>query len=257
MNRPQCIIRVILSAVIILLVSCVDGREEYWVGADGGGRAEITYRLPASVAMMYGGTAGIREWISSFLKDTPAINNSACEVVTEGDFIRVKVRANFNSALDLMDVAKGGSMKKLPSAAIHMAGEVESSISGRTLDLTRKVSLPKAVPACVLLPASALEGRHLVYIMHLPAPVMESNATRTEDGGSTLVWDFPLSQAVRTDLVTRFKMTIPIPWTLVSAVGIVVSVACLTFFLALRARKRKQAQRAASTCDPPVSGSDG
>ena len=257
MNWLQSITRLILSAVTILLASCIDGHEEYWVGANGGGRAEIIYRLPASIAMMHGGEAGIRECVTTFLKGTPAITSSACEVVTEGNLTRVRIRANFDSALDLMEVARGGSIKTLPSAAVHMAGDVKASISGRTVDFTRKVSAFKAVPGCMLLPDSAFEGRHLVYIIHLPSSVIESNATRMEDEGHTLVWDFPVSQALKTDLVTRFKVAIPIPWMLVSTTGMALSVAGLTFFLARRARKRNQAENAASACDPPVSGSDG
>jgi len=258
MNRLQGITRLILSACTILLVSCIDGREEYWVRADGGGRAEINYRLPASVAMMHGGEAGIRECVTTFLKGTPAIRNSACEVVADSDFTSVKIRANFDSVLDMMELARGGSIKKLPPAAVHMAGELKTSISGRTVNLTRTVSVGKAMPGYILLPDSSLDGRHLVYIIHLPSSVVESNATRTEDGGHTLVWDFPLSQALKTDLVTRFKVLIPIPWALVSVAGIVVLfVAGLTYFLAHKVRKRKRPEKVASARDPVVSESNG
>jgi len=228
------------------------------VGANGAGRVEIIYHLPTSIAMLYGGEAGIRESVTTFLKDTHAFTSAACEVVTEGDLTRVRVRAHFDSALDLMEVTRDGSIKKLPPAAGHMAGDIKTFISGRTVDFTRKVSAGKALPGGTLLPDSAFDGKHLVYIIHLPSSVIESNATRTEDGGHTLVWDFPLSQALKTNLVTHFEMTIPIPWALAFATGIVLlSVAGLTFFLARWARKRNRVKKADSTCDPIVSESDG
>lgn len=80
----------------------------------------------------------------------------------------------------------------------------------------------------------------MTYIMHLPSVPMESNATRVENAGRTLVWDIPLSQALKSPVVTRFKMQIPIPWHLVATIAVPLSgVACATVLL----RRRKQRNR--------------
>jgi hypothetical protein len=63
------------------------------------------------------------------------------------------------------------------------------------------------------MPASSLEGR-LVTIMHLPAPASDSNATRTENRGRTLVWETPFATAVKSPVTYRFKMRAPLPWNL-------------------------------------------
>jgi hypothetical protein len=47
-----------------------------------------------------------------------------------------------------------------------------------------------------------------------------------EDAGRTLIWDIPLAQAVKSPVITRFKMDMPIPWTLVSCIAIPLSLAC-------------------------------
>ncbi len=239
MNAWRCLARLTVLAAVILLESCFDGREEYWVDASGGGCADITYCLSASAVAMHGGNDKIRDAVNAFLKDSPAITHSACEVVTEGDHTRVRVRAIYGSAMDLMDTMKDQSINRLPSAAVHLAGEVKTTLHGRTIDVTRTVSVAKAVPGCLLLPGSAFAGKRMVYIIHLPASPTGSNATRTDDGGRTLVWDIPLSQAVKTDSVIHFNLLIPIPWLLVSAAGVVVLPTLgLTFWLLRRRRKR-------------------
>jgi hypothetical protein len=240
MNLRQAGTRIFLLAAAALLTSCIDSREEYWLEADGGGRAEATYCIPAAVAAMHGGESGIRGLIDGFLKKTPEITSSECEVATEGNRLRVKIRAGFDSALDLKNVATGDAIKELPSAASNLAGKVTVDLQGRTLDFQRQISVSTALPGSSFLPDSQFEGHRMVYIMHLPTAVLESNATRTEDSGRTLVWDFPLTEALNSPIATRFKMEIPIPWTLVTTVALPLSLFC---GLAVR-RIRKSRKRA-------------
>lgn len=215
----------LLSATAIQLTSCIDSHEEYWLEADGGGRAEVTYTLPAAVARMHGGDSGIREIVTGFLHKTPEITSSGCEVVTRENRTCVTIRAAFDSALDLKDLASGQSIQSLPSAASHLAGQVRAGLSGRTLDFNRTITPSKALPGSAFLPASQFAGHRLVYIMHLPAAATDSNATRVEDSGRTLVWDIPLEQALGSPITTRFKMEIPVPWTLVTTIALPLSLA--------------------------------
>ena len=90
------------------------------------------------------------------------------------------------------------------------------------------------------MPASRLAGHRMISIIHLPAPALDSNATRTADGGRTLVWDTPLAEAVKRPVVSRFKMNIPIPPWAVAAVSLTIAAAAgllLVYFLRRRRRR--------------------
>lgn len=208
-----------------LLTSCIDCHEEIWLEADGSGHADISYTLPAVAAKFQGGEKGVREMIGKFLAETKAIRSSSHEVTTEKDRLHIHVSAAFDSALDLKEVATGGSMEKLPSSAENLAGKVNVSMQGRTIDLTRTISPGAALPGSMFMPASNFEGHRLVYIIHLPVAAKESNATRIEDGGRTLVWDFSLAQTIRAPFNTHFKAEIPIPKSLVIACSFTLLVA--------------------------------
>jgi hypothetical protein len=238
MTGLKFIVRTLVPVTAALLSSCIDCREEYWLRADGSGRAELTYLLPAAVAAAHGGEPGIREALVAFLKQTPEITSSNCEVVTRDKRVWIKIDASFDSALDLKDIVSRDSMKDLPAAANHLAGDIEAEMHGRTLDFQRRISAAAALPGSAFLPDSQLEGHRLTYIMHLPAVAGESNATRTEDGGRTLIWDVALSRAIREPVVTRFKMTVPIPWNLVSAIAVPLSLVS-GGWLMLRRRKSR------------------
>lgn len=246
MTPLKAITRTLLLIAAGTLTSCIDGREEYWLESDGSGRAEITYTLPAAIAKVHGGESGIRELIDGFLRNTPEISSSSCEVVTEESRLRVRIRTAFNSALDLRNIASGTALKELPSAASQLAGNVRVDLQGRTLDFKRQVSHARALPGSAFLPDSQLDGRRIVYIMHLPAAATDSNATRTEDSGHTLIWDIPLAEAIRAPLITRFKMKIPIPWTLVGTIALPLSLAGGFVFVRVR-KSRKQRQRPTTT----------
>lgn len=240
MTLWQSTTRMFLLATAVLVTSCIDGREELWLEADGSGRAEITYTLPVAAARLHGGESGIREMITRFLKDTPEITSSICEVTSDEEQLQVRVRAVFDSALDLKSVSQGRAIHQLPNSASHLAGVVTADISGRTVDFSRSISAGKALPVASFLPAAQFEGHRLVYIMHLPVAATESNAIRVEDSGRTLVWDVPLGEALNSPIVTRFKMDIPIPWKLMSAVTLPLSLA--GGFLLLRMRKARAAK---------------
>lgn len=206
--------------------------------ADGSGRAEITYHLPAAAAAVHGGESGLREMIDGFLKETPEFANSACEVVVEKKRVRMQIHIAFDSALDLRNISNRASIRTLPAAATHLAGEVTAALHGLNLEYTRKISASKALPGAAFLSAAQLDGHRMTYIMHLPSAPMESNATRVENAGRTLVWDIPLSQALKSPVVTRFKMQIPIPWSLVTAIAVPLSGAACAIIV-LRRRKMR------------------
>jgi hypothetical protein len=233
MELTRLIFRILTVITACLLVSCIDGREEIWLNADGSGRADVSYSLPATAAKFQGGEAGVRRLIGDFLKNTPAIATSSHEVLTDQDRLKIHVQATFNSALDLKEISKGTSLEKLPSSASYLAGDITVDVHGRTVDFSRTIAPGKALPGAIFLPVSQFKDRYLTYIIHLPEAATESNATRVEDAGRTLVWDYPLAAAIQNPFTLRFKAKIPIPpW-------VVVSVAAVFFLLAYFAIRRK------------------
>jgi hypothetical protein len=230
-------IRLFISLIAALLVSCIDGQEEFWFEADGSGRADLTYTLPAAAAITQGGEAKIRERISGFLQNTPEIIASSHEVSAEGNRLRIRIQAQFNSAQKLSHRASAETLRSLPAAVAHLAGTVDVDIDGRNLEFTRIAKPGLAIPGSMFFPSARLDGHQLTYIMHLPSAAIESNATRIEDSGRTLIWNVPLAQAVRQPVVTRFKTTVPIPWHLVSSV--VLPITLLGGFAAIKLRKSR------------------
>ena len=239
MAMVRHIVRSLTVISTCVMVSCIDGREEIWLNANGSGRADVRYSLPAAAARFQGGEAGVRRLIGEFLKKTPAIATSSFEVMTEQDRLKIHILATFDSALDLKEISKGAALEKLPSSATHLAGEMSVNLHGRTVDFARTIAPGKALPGAVFLPTSQFQGRNLTYIIHLPAAASESNATRTADAGRTLVWDYPLAAAIQNPVTLRFKARIPIPpWLVVAGAAVVFLLAYFTVRWKIRSRKR-------------------
>ena len=74
MDFRRAIVRLLACFAAPLLASCIDGREEVWVNADGSGRADVSYSLPVAAARFQGGEAGVRRKIEGVLKEAPGIS---------------------------------------------------------------------------------------------------------------------------------------------------------------------------------------
>ncbi len=237
MNRGRFTTRALVLVTALAAISCIDGREEVWLEADGSGRAEIAYSLPAVAARLQGGEAGIAKLIDGFLKGTPAIKTSTHEVTAKDDRLTVLVKVSFDSASELGGVSKSPAIEKLPAAATGLTGVINVDMHGRTVDLSRTINAGRALPGSTFMPASQFDGRSLEYIVHLPRPAEESNASRIENAGKTLIWNFPLSQVIQGPVTIRFKASVPIPrWIIGSVVGVALAAA----FVLVRAIWKRQ-----------------
>ncbi len=216
----------------------MESHEEVWLESDGSGRAEIRASLPAAILAARGGEKEVGAMIESALSSAGVFSSSHYQITTRGDRAEIRIEAAFDSAMDLVDMTEKSNSTTLPPAMSHMAGRIEVAIHGRTLDFKRVSTPGKALPGSGFLPASAFEGGRLVTTIHLPAAAYDHNASRTGNGGRTLVWETPLAQAVRKPLVARFRMDLPIPWHLVAGIGI--PVVCGVAFLIRRIRARRR-----------------
>lgn len=243
MTRYRYFVRALAFLTACLLVSCIDGREEIWFNADGSGRADFNYSFPASAARFQGGEAGVRKMIEKVLTDSKELKSSSVEVKSEQDRIAVHVQAAFDSVEDIASLAPGPeSPQKMPAAVEGLAGKFALIVKGRHVDLSRTVSASQALPGSMFMPASNFAGRNLVYILHLPQLPDESNATRVEDGGKTLIWEVPLAQALKRPLLIHFKATVPIPRSWIAAAcGSVLLGIALAGFGIVRWSKRRSA----------------
>jgi hypothetical protein len=226
------------ALIACLLSSCIDGHEEIWLNADGSGRAEVIYTVPAEAARFQGGEAGLGRLIGNFLKQATPLSNSSYQISTEGDRLKIQVNAAFKSALQLKKLSKGTADSKLPAAARYLAGEVDTHLSGRTLHFARTISPGKALPGSSFIPSSQTQSRKLTYIIHLPMAIEDSNATRTEDQGRTLIWDYPLVQALKQPFTTQFTAKVPIPTWAIFAVSLIIL--AITAGIIWMLRKRSQ-----------------
>lgn len=238
----RLMLRWLAILIACLLTSCIDGREEYWFNATGGGHATLTYSLPVAAADLSGGETAIREKIAAYLKDNEAFTSSSYTVTQVDGRLVATVNVAFRSVKDLKKLAKRGKGGDAPSAARYFMGDIDLEVKGLLVDFTRKISPTRAIPGALFLPRKELEGHNLQYIVHLPIQPLESNATRTEDAGRTLIWDIPLSQALREPFITHFKARIPLPrWLLPGLGGLVLSVG-----LGIWKWRKKAAKTAAS-----------
>lgn len=239
MEPRRFILRLLTLLAACLLVSCIDGREEVWLNADGSGRADVSYSLPAAAAAFQGGEDGVRRMIEGFLKKSPAISSSRCEVTQINDRLVIRVRASFDSAGDLGKISQGQSLEKLPSSANHLAGKFRVKQQRLSVDFSRTITAGGALPGATFMPESQFNGRNLTYIIHLPEAASESNATRVGDGGRMLAWEFPLAMAIRDPIIIRFKAPIPIPIPWIAAAGGIFLVLALFGIRKLRMTKRR------------------
>jgi len=226
----------LVLALCLLASSCIDCREEYWIARDGSGRATIAYDLPASFLAMRGESA-LRDSVKAWISDHPQLTLGSFDISHANDRATIKASVSFRSALDLVSLATDGSLDDMSPTTKALVGHFDFRAHGRDVELCRSVRPSDALGGGLLVPESEIDGRRFVYTLHLPAAALSSNATRTEDGGKTLIWDNPLADGMKGPILMRFKTRMPIPWKWIylGAGGAVLLAFLVRFYL----RKRK------------------
>lgn len=248
MNLLRLAARCIVMALPCLLVSCIDSREEFWLEANGSGRAELSFSIPTTAARMTGGNDGIRKMIEQLRQSGSALKNFRETITTQDDRTHIDVSFSFDSARDLEALREGEAFKSLPSAAAHMSGMIETEIRGLSIDYRRTIAVNKALPGAFLLPKSKFADCKLLTIMHLPVAASQSNATRVENAGRTLVWDTPMAEAVKSPIVHHIVFSIPIPRAVY--IGLVAIVIALGVLIQRRRAKSARNRAVASPAAP-------
>jgi hypothetical protein len=163
-----------------------------------------------------------------------------------GDRMEMVAHLSTDSLLWLRDVAKNRALRNIPETTTDFAGAFKVKMEDLKVDFCRTISIGHALGFTALaISDEDREKRHLYCAIHLPLPAIESNATRTEDGGRTLIWDNTLGDALKSPLVTRFRAPIPLPrWLVPAATGAAVALG-LILWLTVRwcLRRRRQGVR--------------
>lgn len=250
MKNLRHIARWMAVMLFLLLASCIDSREEFWLEANGSGRAQMQFSIPSSAAGMCGGNEGIRKMIDQLRQSGPELRDFRHHITTKADRTRIDISFAFDSPRDLEALRDGGAFKNLPSAATHMAGNVKTEIHGLSVDYQRTIAVGKAMPGAFLLPASKFAGCRLITIMHLPVAASRTNATRVENGGRTLVWDTPMAKAVKSPITHHIEFPIPIPRAVYLGLAALVIIAGILIQRRRAKLMRKRALAADSTAAP-------
>ena len=206
-------IRFLTGLACLLLGACFEAREEIWIDRGGSGRAELSYTLPGSAVSLAGGAEMLEDKIRDLIGSQPELRLDAVSVTSAGDDAVVTVKLSADSMLALLDLKKSEELEQLPSSVEDLAGNFDVRLRGLDIDFSRKIDIGKAMGiASLAVGANDRRNRRLVAIIHLPKPALESNATRTEGHGRTLVWEATLGEALRKPVITRFRASMPIPW---------------------------------------------
>lgn len=242
---PALLTRLLAGLACLLICSCFDIREEVWISADGSGRAELTYVVPASAVKIAGGSEELEAKIRTAIARQQQLRLDDLEVSGEGDRITVRVALSTDSVMSLRKLDDDGGMDNVPSAAIDLAGKFKVRMRGLDVDFTRTVRVREALGlASLMIGREERQSRRIESIVHLPVPARESNATVVADGGKTLEWRSTLDDALKGPLVTSFKARLPVPKVVwFAAALIVIAVAGLIWRIRVGRRNRKLAEQ--------------
>lgn len=232
--------RLLAGLACLLLSACFEIREEIWIRADGSGRAELSYVVPTSVAGVAGGQEGLEAKIREGIMAQPKLQLDGVSVQDQDGQTTVRVNVSTKSVLSLRHLDDSPGFQSMPAAAVDMAGKFDVHTSGWNIDFSRTIRMREALGlASMGIRGEDRKNRRLVYIVHLPTPAIETNATKIEDGGKTLTWDSTLGEALQKPVVTRFKARMPIPRSAWLAVGLI-GLALIGLLLRIRVRRRRR-----------------
>jgi hypothetical protein len=202
---------------LLLLSSCLGGREEIWIEKDGSGRMETTYEVPGFAIASLGGETKLRGIIEAFFAKEPGVHLDEFVVEKKESQAVLSMKARFDSVLDLkklMDQSKEeGGKDALPKPIMKLFGDIKVQREGMSVDFQRSID-PREVFAGGLVSPSQeqMKGYKLEYIMHLPTKASRSNAHEVRNDGHTLVWSYALADAMKQPAETNFVAPIPVPW---------------------------------------------
>jgi len=196
-----------------LLNSCFDVREEIWIKADGSGRAEMEYVVPAGALGLIGGESGLGEKIQELVDSEPDLHLEELTITSNAGDTTIILKASTDSMISLIGMQENEIIKALPESALGFGGQFDVKLEGLAVSFDRRIDLQKALGlASLAITGSQRRQRNLNYTIHLPNQPKTHNATGTADNGRTLIWEYTLGEALSKPINNQFLVKIPIPW---------------------------------------------
>ncbi|TAE78458.1 MAG: hypothetical protein EAZ65_05785 [Verrucomicrobia bacterium] len=231
--------RLVTGLACVVSSACFDIREELWIHPDGSGRARLDYQIPLSALRIGGGTSGMEEKIRNLIASQPKLRIDSLAVSANQEQAKIELALSTDSMRSLLELRESSAFQQLPKAAGEIVGDIDARLRGLDIDFSRQIRVREALGlAAIGIGGQDRRERRLEYIIHLPTPARDSNATRTSDGGKTLVWSASLGEALAKPIVTRFRAPLAIPW-FVHLIGILLLTGTISLLLRIR-RKRRQ-----------------
>ncbi len=227
-----------LTALLCLcLLSCIEGKEEVWVEADGSSRIEMEYILPVAARRQIVGSFQHLKKIADEI-DGANLEEPSVEYI-EGNQIRLFAKMSFDDPFAGRDfqerllASESGNAK--PSTAGALVGRMDAKFDSGAASLKRTIFTSSLFPLKNTTPSVAernrkiLKGAKLDYVVHLPNAPLSSNAMSTDDEGKTLKWSFLLADYLDKDPTLEMLWRPKIPWWLWLSAGLILT---LTIFVA-------------------------
>lgn len=240
-RKLSILTRLIPAAGCMLVTACFDAHEELWVRPDGSARAEFRYHVPKSALLLAGGAEGMERQVRELVATMPELRLDSLSIQPVADGMEMAANLSTDSLLWLRDVKKNGALESVPESTTDFAGVFKVKMENLKVDFSRTISIGHALGfAALAINQDDRDNRHLYCAIHLPLPATESNATRVEDDGRTLVWDTTLGDALKGPVITRFRAPVPLPaWVTPAATVVAMALLGLIFWVVVRRRKRK------------------
>ncbi|MDX1679751.1 MAG: hypothetical protein R3242_03375 [Akkermansiaceae bacterium] len=227
---------------LLLIASCVDIREEFWIHDDGSAEAEVICDMPRNSSLIMGGPKGVKAIAEKIMANEPCVDSYEVHVSEHDKRLKLRIRCEIDELMSLEQLRDSiARNKELPESVRKMVGEFEVGVKGLThLAVSRTVNPGEALPALRWIPKSKLEGHSITKIMHFPYRIEEHNAHEQWDDGQTLSWKTPLASAIQGPVVYEFTIPAPIPWPWVIAAASILTLLSVAAIWMLRGLIKKR-----------------
>ena len=242
----QCIQRILQCCAIfwsVILCSCFDLREEFWLHDDGSAVLEVTCDIPKAATLAIGGKHGLKKMAVKILEKEEAIDSHEVHVSENGKRLILLIRCEIDDLLAIDQLSQANQRQDdLHPAVRKLVGEFDIGMEGmKGISVNRIVSPGEAVPALRWLSKSQSQDYSFVKIMHFPYPIKQHNAHESRDDGCTLIWETTLTNAAKTPIHYAFVIPYPIAWGWIIGTAVSVVIIAAWIYRRIRTRARRRA----------------
>jgi len=254
------LLKITLLFITLLLTSCIDGKEEITIHKDGSGSVKINYTIPKQ-ALAEKDANTLQEFLLEIQKRNPSVQLKTFEIKTRPRALfgptmqTLNIQLDFDSTYKLSEIyeaelarlqSQDSSTKPDPKLTSLVAkskailGTIDIQLNGLTLDFNRTIDLEPLFEGR-LKNGNIFGNSKFHYIINLPIPAGENNATTTTNEGKTLQWTIGLKESFGKPI--RMKSKIPAPiWFKITIILVPLTIITI-IILSIRAITRKRRKK--------------